>query len=347
MSFAPPGESISDIRTEQSLLDGTVIAGAAYGIHLTLFIQCFQLLSQRRRDRQKNWGLLFYICILFSLGTVGFGGQIKFNEMTFIQDRDFPGGPLGFNFGEYNAPANLMTTTAFVILNWFADGLLIYRLYMIWNNNLYIAALPILTLIGSFTVSVLLLFQLTQPGASLWTRVAISFGIPYWSISVSLNVIVTLLIVGRLLYMRRVTRQALTAEHASTYTSIMAILIESAALYSTFGLIFIVSYARNSMVQNVLLPTLGHIQAVSPLLIILRVARGTGWDRRTVQTVQTNGHLSFDMPGDMSSTDSESTGTAGILTTRKLLFRGDVTIDSQVPSLTKTEGHSDLELGEK
>lgn len=31
MSFAPPGESISDIRTEQSLLDGTVIAGAAYG----------------------------------------------------------------------------------------------------------------------------------------------------------------------------------------------------------------------------------------------------------------------------------------------------------------------------
>lgn len=64
--------------------------------------------------------------------------------MTFIQDRDFPGGPLGFNFGEYNAPANLMTTTAyvvlycikrlhllmlmfysFVILNWFADGLLV------------------------------------------------------------------------------------------------------------------------------------------------------------------------------------------------------------------------------
>ncbi|KLO13649.1 hypothetical protein SCHPADRAFT_915187 [Schizopora paradoxa] len=283
MSFAPPGESISDIRTEQSLLDGTVIAGAAYGIHLTLFVQCFQLLCQRRRDRQRNWGLLLYICIIFSLGTVGFGGQIKFNEMTFIQDRDFPGGPLGFNFGEYNAPANLMTTAAFVILNWFADGLLIYRLYMIWNNNLYVAALPILTLLGSFTVSVLLLFQLTQPGASLWTRVAISFGIPYWSISISLNVIVTLLIVARLLYMRRVTRIALTPEHASTYTSIVAILIESAALYSTVGLIFVISYARNSMVQNVLLPVLGHIQAVSPLLIILRVARGVAWDRRTIR----------------------------------------------------------------
>ena len=101
------------------------------------------------------------------------------------------------------------------------------------------------------------------------------------------------------------------------------------------------------MVQNVLLPVLGHVQAVSPLLIILRVARGVAWDRRTVQTVQTNGHLSFDMPPGMTSTDSESTGTAGILSARKLLFRGDVTIDSQVPTLTKTEGQSDLELGEK
>ena len=31
MSFPPPDATISEIRTEQSLLDGTVIAGAAYG----------------------------------------------------------------------------------------------------------------------------------------------------------------------------------------------------------------------------------------------------------------------------------------------------------------------------
>jgi len=330
--FAPPGESITDLRVEQSLLDGTVIAAAAYGVHLTLFFQCFVLLTTRPRDGKVNWWLVSYICILFSLGTIGFGGQIKFNEETFIQDRNFPGGPLGFNFGEYNTPINVVTTAAFVVLNWFADGLLVYRLFMIWNNNWYVAALPILTLISSFTVSILLLFQLTQPGASLWTSVAISFGIPYWSISVSLNIIVTLLIVGRLFYLRMRTRMALSKEHAKMYTSIAAMLVESAMLYSTFGLIFIISYARNSMVQNVLLPTLGHIQAVSPLLIIHRVAQGHAWTRETVRTISTGASASFNVNMSSRGTNASS---------QKVLLRSNMTDSSMIKS-----GHSsDLEIG--
>jgi hypothetical protein len=37
-------------------------------------------------------------------------------------------------------------------------------------------------------------------------------------------------------------------------------LIESAALYAIFAILFIISYALNSMVQNVMLPVLGHVQ---------------------------------------------------------------------------------------
>ena len=106
-------------------------------------------------------------------------------------------------------------------------------------------------------MSILLLVQLSQPGSNLWTHVSISFGIPYWSISIALNVIVTLLIVGRLVYWRR---KISFIQSSNLYTSIITMLVESAALYTIFALIFVISYALNSMVQNVLLPVLGHIQ---------------------------------------------------------------------------------------
>lgn len=128
-------------------------------------------------------------------------------------------------------------------------------------------------------MGVLLLFQLTQPFANLWTKTTLNFGIPYWSISAGLNILVTSLIVARLFAIRRRTKAVLSASHSKTYTSIAAMLVESAALYSVTALIFIVTYARNSNVQNLILPLLGQVQAISPLLIMWRVARGQAISR--------------------------------------------------------------------
>ena len=123
-------------------------------------------------------------------------------------------------------------------------------------------------------MGVILLFQLTQPFANLWSKTTVNFGIPYWSISAGLNILVTSLIVARLYAIRRRTKAVLSASHSKTYTSIAAMLVESAALYSVTALIFIITYARNSNVQNLMLPLLGQVQAISPLLIMWRVACG-------------------------------------------------------------------------
>ena len=125
----------------------------------------------------------------------------------------------------------------------------------------------------------LLLFQLKQPNANLWTKTTVNFGIPYWSLSASLNILVTLLIVLRLLYVRRRLSKALSSSHTRTYISVATMLVESAALYSITALIFIITYARNSAVQSLVLPVLGQVQAISPLLIMWRVAMGQAISR--------------------------------------------------------------------
>ena len=111
-------------------------------------------------------------------------------------------------------------------------------------------------------MGVILLFQLTQPNANLWTVTTVNFGIPYWSLSTALNVLVTSLIVARLLYIRTTIRKILANDYGRTYVSVATMLIESAALYSITALIFIVTYARNSNVQNLVLPVLGQVQVM-------------------------------------------------------------------------------------
>ncbi|KAK7437718.1 hypothetical protein VKT23_018434 [Stygiomarasmius scandens] len=55
--------------------------------------------------------------------------------------------------------------------------------------------------------------------------------------------------------------------------SVVSILIESAALYSIWALVFLIAYARGSGVQDILFPPLGQVQGIAPLLIIARVIR--------------------------------------------------------------------------
>lgn len=113
-------------------------------------------------------------------------------------------------------------------------------------------------------MSILTIFQATRPSANLWTHTTVQFTLPYFSLSISLNTLLTLLIVARLLYMSRRMGKTVGRQHAGTYTSVASMLIESAAPYTITGLIFIITYARNSNVQNLVLPVLSQIM-VRPL----------------------------------------------------------------------------------
>ncbi|KIJ65463.1 hypothetical protein HYDPIDRAFT_88626 [Hydnomerulius pinastri MD-312] len=68
---------------------------------------------------------------------------------------------------------------------------------------------------------------------------------------------------------------------ASPYTTIIAILVESAALYAVWSLIFLVLYVINHPVQYVFMASLSQVQIITPLLITLRVSQGKAWSSKT------------------------------------------------------------------
>ena len=99
---------------------------------------------------------------------------------------------------------------------------------------------------------------------------SVSFGTPYYTISLSLNVLLTLLIVVRLVLHNRNFGNVMGSQAGSgrVYRTIIIILIESCAPYAIAYLLFIIPWAAGSPVSNAFFPMLAQAQvrAVTTIL---------------------------------------------------------------------------------
>lgn len=68
--------------------------------------------------------------------------------------------------------------------------------------------------------------------------------VPYYILTILLNIILSLGIMARLLLFRRSVISILGPEHAKTYTSLSAMFIESSALTSISGVVALTCYIR-------------------------------------------------------------------------------------------------------
>ena len=210
-----------------------------------------------------------------------------------------PPGPLGYQYLIYSAPLSIVGNLMFVLNNWLADGLLASSAYYsifgppITNNfcssivatfftpgdsgsspsqlwctsplwvrfSCNLTATPTAHIIDT-AMGIMLIYQTSQPDSSIWNTVAINFGIPYFSISLSLNIILTLLIVARLGMHSKNIRSAMGAPAGASglYETIITVLIESCALYAVTSLLFVAPWGAKSHVADIFLPILAEIQ---------------------------------------------------------------------------------------
>ncbi|KAH9834557.1 uncharacterized protein C8Q71DRAFT_859538 [Rhodofomes roseus] len=289
-----PDEPADVLFSEKTWLQGAILTGVGYGIVFTLFTQCFRalLLDMNRANMKRRVFFLIYITIMFILGTIFMAACAEMTQLSFIQYRNYPTGPSGYENDEFSIPADEAGNVAFVLTNWFADALLVWRCSIIFRGvatTVWIPLLlPVLMYLTELAMGLLWLVQISTPASSPFqtgSASKINWTVPYFSIAVSLNVVVTLMIAARLwLYRYRIT-SVLGMGHGSHYTGIAAMIVESAAIYSTFALLFIIPFGVNNSIANTFLQALSQVQIIAPLLIIYRVARGKGWTSDTSTAV--------------------------------------------------------------
>jgi len=109
---------------------------------------------------------------------------------------------------------------------------------------------------------VMIFYQTWQANSSVWNTVLTNFGLPYYSISISLNVLLTLMIVIRLIVHSRDVRSTLGTPGgiSGLYKALITMLIESSALYTINSLLVIGLWAGGSTVAEVFFPVLAEVQ---------------------------------------------------------------------------------------
>ncbi|PPQ93529.1 hypothetical protein CVT25_005361 [Psilocybe cyanescens] len=271
---------------EQAINAGVSI-GCLYspGIHIAVFATCTYYLI---KEKKFSWFYQVYITVLFILASTNIACNVRFSELSWIDERNFPGGPSAFIELEDNLPVHIIGDAAANAIT-----LMIYRCYIICQGKWYIVIVPILALVASTVLSILRTISAAQPASSLFAQNSVRFGLPYWALSMSLNMLVTSIIVTRLWMARRSFKSALDHEQLSMYTGIAAMLIESALPYSVVSLILIILYGKGNTAEILFIPLLPHVQCIAPELIIIRVRMGQAWSRTTLSAASPVSPMKF------------------------------------------------------
>ncbi|KAJ7235675.1 hypothetical protein C8J57DRAFT_1377615 [Mycena rebaudengoi] len=330
--FPDAGETPAEYEFERTLMIGSFVGAMTWGIHLMVYgtamyfsvIKLRQLEQRLTRSNLLSWVLIVYMTVLFALCTIYMGANIQDNVNMFINHRNNPGGPLVYGALAYRSPLILLGTNICpVIAIFMTDSLLLWRLYIIWGR-IWTLVLPSLMLIASVVMGILLLFTSALPGHTFNSADAVRFGTAYFSISLSMTVIVTLTIVFRLLYLQRIVMKLLgnAPDDKAHYISASTILLESSSMYALVGFIFLVLYNKNSPVSNAFTGLMVQVMCISSDLVILRVAIGTAWTAQASQNISSSLAFCSGPPGT-SATEIESS------TIRKSLSGSVINIDTK------------------
>ncbi|KAL1736863.1 hypothetical protein EV714DRAFT_279376 [Schizophyllum commune] len=250
---------------DRTLLVGVILAGGAWGVLLAVSFRTMQALfvcisSRPQTSRAYTVSLLAFVLLVFACGTLNYAANTELGLRVYVDNRLYPGGPSAFLVAHYADPCYVMGNASYIVASALADALLLYRCYIVWAEQWRIVILPVCVYLASISMSILLMYQVSQPATSLWHQ--INFGLAYFSLSLAANVVLTFLIAGRLLAISKQMKDTLGAQHAHTYTSVAALVVCSPASYA-------------------LLPILSQVMCTSAVLIILRVASGRAWSAQT------------------------------------------------------------------
>jgi len=333
MSLNPsyaPNDTSTEYWSEVTHLNGqTVLSGFSFGILFTLYVLCMDaFLPQFKKPAHRKsalFNIVYTTTILILVGT-GTASNARLTQIIWIENRNYPGGPAKFLEQEQNYSVYVWGWAMYVIASWLQDAYVIYRCLVFWDWSIWVFTLPVI-LLASVGTSIALLIETGNSSEGVFGPLTLDLAICWYIFSVSVNVFATIAIVGRLLWKRRAINAILGKEHSKSYTGVVAMLIESAAMYSILGLIFIGCYFRQNPAGDLILPFLGNLEGISPMMIIYRVAVGRGWSHKTLRHVNSTFAITtLHFNGPTSTTMESSNVTTGLAhySTKATTSSGDV-----------------------
>ncbi|KAJ7575532.1 hypothetical protein C8J56DRAFT_971489 [Mycena floridula] len=180
-------------------------------------------------------------------------------------------------FTDLGEPRYVAGTWAFVASMSIVDGMIVYRLWLVWNRSILVSIFPVLTSMGLFVSGIGTALQMTHipPGETPFASSLRHWVVADFVLNLLTNAYSTGLISWRIYSMNSMVGN-IARERKLNWNpiGILVILIESAALLSGWMVLEMITFALKTPLQSFMLNTLGTVSGISFMLINVRVALG-------------------------------------------------------------------------
>jgi len=250
-----------------------------YGFYCTLFLESVYIIIKKQKTKTTPAKVFFIATlVMFMVAT----SHIAINVYRLLRGYVWlvaDPGPVVY-FSDLGRWENVAHDAINGIMTWIGDFLLIYRCFIVWDNNYYIIILPTLLLASSIVANgvALHLFIEVRLG-TLFSPALVRWMDSIYSIALAQNTITTGLIAYRIWRQDRES-QILGIRSEDPKTSlkpILRIVVESAVIYVLTAVVIIILYARNNnfqfVVQEAIVPIIGIVFTLLSVRIAMRSSK--------------------------------------------------------------------------
>ncbi|EKM58164.1 uncharacterized protein PHACADRAFT_252254 [Phanerochaete carnosa HHB-10118-sp] len=253
-------------------LVGFVCESLFYGAYAVLFAaSLWVLLWMRKTRRTNNLNIIFVLhCLLFVACTLHYA--LYFSHFVSYLN----GGVVaGFANETYHTFIADCTTS---VADFLGDLILIYRCYVLWSCNYYVAVLPLLTASSGLICAAVVGHLVWGTADATPSPSIVPLGLASFTLPLCTNVIVTSLIIFRIWYMSKDT-VLYGLPTRSTTRAAMGIVIESGILYFVVQFIFVVIFGIGHPAEFIMILVATQTYGITSTLILINVGLGLSWEQ--------------------------------------------------------------------
>ncbi|KAG0698336.1 hypothetical protein DFH29DRAFT_105760 [Suillus ampliporus] len=240
-----------------------------YGINCVLFGACIYILVNRNK---KSHRILFVSCIFHISVSTAHNVISLLQSLEGLTTPAIVSAPNGSSMYFITTTTFMLTNLALYVANVFAqDLLLIWRLYVVWNNNWKLAIVSLIVEAAHIACAITAVVLIAQPGEQLFSQSVQAFGKASWSLDLFLNTSVTSGIAYRLW---SAGRKMSDCTGRNAYKAAMFTVIESGALIASCTVVMFALDIAGSPAGLMAVNVAVQIATTTPLLIISRLGLG-------------------------------------------------------------------------
>ncbi|EJD40315.1 hypothetical protein AURDEDRAFT_187080 [Auricularia subglabra TFB-10046 SS5] len=232
-----------------------------FGMHCVLFGFCIHTLW-RRRKLQASRNLIMVTTAMIALAFTHVALSLRGLLEGFIWHFAGKDAPVALYYANFAAPLYCTKDTIYVANSFLADGLMLWRVWVVWSYDWKAVAVPALLYAGSMVTGIRAMVVLweIQQNSTIFVITLVEWISAFWALSLAVNILCTSMICFR------IARKSVSTR---AYRDVIAVIVESGALYTISVALHMTMYDIKSNTGQITGDIATQLSVICPTLIIV------------------------------------------------------------------------------